>query len=319
MHQVITIGSGLVDVFVHTHKFQLVDTDKGALLCQLHGSKTEVDNFSVHTGGGGSNCAVGFARLGFKTAVICETGRDNFSYLVTQDLLQQGVATDLVVSEKREKTGGSVILICENGERSVLVHRGAAAKLDPFDISAYWLGQAELVHLSSIGGNEATLEKIFKSINRSQHTKLSWNPGKQELLMLAEKRLPIRDIPCEIFLVNDEEWRLIENVQSRVLNTYPYVAITAGKKGGDIYFHGEHACHFPALGSEPVDTTGAGDSFAVGFVAGVYWGKTPQEAALLGARNSASVINHYGAKTGLLTKQRLEESTQQETDLGFFQ
>jgi sugar/nucleoside kinase (ribokinase family) len=307
MYQVITIGSALVDIFVHTHKFEVMDTSKGPLLCQTHGGKTEVDSFNVYTGGGGGNTAVGFARLGFKTAVMCETGRDNFSYLVIKDLEDQGVATNLIVSEKKEQTGGSVILICDAGERSVLVHRRAAAMLDPFDISAYWISESSWVHLASIGGREKTLQKIFASIKRSTSTKLSWNPGKIELMMLAEKKLSIDEIPCEIFLLNQEEWAMIENIQSQILSSFPYVVVTAGKRGGDVYYQQKHACHFPALSSQVTDTTGAGDSFATGFVAGIIWGKTPQEAATYGARNSASVVGCYGAKTGLLSKEKIME------------
>ncbi|HQM16063.1 MAG TPA: carbohydrate kinase family protein, partial [Candidatus Woesebacteria bacterium] len=121
MYQVITIGSALVDVFIHTRQFRVMATDQGDLLCQTHGGKTEVDNFNVYTGGGAGNTAVGFARLGFKTATICETGRDNFSYLVIKDLQDQGVSTELIVSEKQEQTGGSVVLIGADGERSILV------------------------------------------------------------------------------------------------------------------------------------------------------------------------------------------------------
>lgn len=308
-YQVITIGSALVDVFIHTHQFELMDTPRGTLLCQLHGSKTEVDNFEVFTGGGGSNTAVGFARLGFKTGVICETGRDNFSHLVIKDLKDNGVDTSLVISEKAEKTGGSVILICENGERSILVHRGASALLDPFDVSAYWLSQAELVHLGSIGGRKKTLEKIFLSISKSESTKLSWNPGKAELMMLADRDLLARDVPCEIFVVNDEEWELIQDVQGAILNQFPYVVVTAGKKGGEVYYQGKHELHFPALSSSVVDTTGAGDSFCVGFVSGLLWQKTPKEAAILGTKNAASVVAKYGAKAGLLTKNLILQET----------
>jgi len=308
MYQVITIGSALVDIFVHTHKFEVMDTAKGVLLCQMHGGKTEVDNFNVYTGGGGGNTAVGFARLGFDTAVMCETGRDNFSYLVVKDLEDQGVATSLIISEKKEQTGGSVILICENGERSVLVHRGAAAMLDPFDISAYWISESSWVHLASIGGREKTLQKVFSSVARSSSTRLSWNPGKIELMMLAEKKISVDDVPCEIFLVNEDEWQMIETIQPQVLSSFSYVVVTAGKRGGDVYFQKEHVCHFSALSTQVTDTTGAGDSFATGFVAGILWGKTPQEAAIFGARNSASVVGYYGAKTGLLSKEKIMEN-----------
>ena len=105
MHQVITIGSALVDIFIHSPQFVPTKSKRGDLLCQLYGDKTEVDGFNVFTGGGGSNTAAGFARLGFKTAIMCETGRDGFARLVMQDFQDQQVSTQLVVEEKKEQTG----------------------------------------------------------------------------------------------------------------------------------------------------------------------------------------------------------------------
>lgn len=305
MHQVITIGSALVDVFIHGPNFKQIESDEGQLLCQKYGDKQEIESFHVHTGGGGSNCAVGFARLGFKTAVICETGRDRFSYLVRQDFIQNNVAKNLIIEEKKEQTGGSVILVSNDGERTVLVHRGASSMLDPFDIPSYWISQAKHVHLTSIGGKVLTLKKIFKLIARTESVSLSWNPGKKELGLLANREILINEVPVKIFIVNESEWNLIENVQQDVLQTVELVVVTAGKKGGEIYQNGEHICHFPARGKKVVDATGAGDSFSVGFTAGIIWGKNPQDAAELGSQNAGSVVTYFGAKDGLLHKQDL--------------
>lgn len=309
MHQVITIGSALVDVFVHTPHFKQVQTAEGTLLCQIRGDKHEIESFHVHTGGGGGNCAVGFARLGFKTAVICETGRDRFSYLVRQDFLENQVDKSLIIEEKKEQTGGSVILVSDEGERTVMVHRGASAMLDPFDIPAYWLSQAEQVHLTSIGGRLATLKKIFSIVEKSGGTSLSWNPGKKELGLLANRQVLIDQVPAQVLIVNQTEWDLISEVQQEVLQKIELVVVTAGAKGGDVYQNGEHACHFPAQSLEVVDATGAGDSFSVGFVAGLMEGKAIVEAAELGARNSASVVAYYGTKQGLLYKDDLFKKT----------
>ncbi len=305
MHQVITVGSAVVDIFIHTHKFQVKQGKSGLMLCQTYGSKLEVDSFNVFTGGGGTNTAVGFSRLGFQTAAICETGRDKFSYLIAQDLKENGVATNLIIEEKKEQTGGSVILVCSQGERSVLVHRGASGMLDPFDIPAYWLSQAQWVHLCSIGGKKNTLHKIFKYTARNKRDNLSWNPGKKELFLLANRQLLLEEIPCHIFFVNQEEWDIIADVQSDVLNNFQYVVVTAGKKGGDVYHRGQHALHYPALGKEVVDATGAGDSFATGFTAGIIDNKSIKQAAVMGAKNAASVIKYFGAKAGLLTKKEI--------------
>ncbi len=305
MHQVITIGSALVDVFIHTPHFKRIETAEGRMLCQNYGDKLEVESLHVHTGGGASNCAVGFARLGFKTAVICETGRDRFSYLVKQVFIENDVAINLIIEEKKEQTGGSIILVSEDGERTVLVHRGAAAMLDPFDISAYWLSQADQVHLTSIGGKLQTLEKIFKTIRRSAGVSLSWNPGKKELDLLANRQLLVDQVPAQIFIVNEQEWDLISSIQSDVLNKIELVVVTAAAKGGDVYQNGAHLCHYPAVSKNIIDTTGAGDSFSVGLVTGLMRGNSPQDAAMLGAKNAASVVSYFGAKPGLLYKENL--------------
>ncbi len=302
MHQIITIGSALVDVFIHTPAFQKVDSPQGAMLCHTHGDKLELKTLNVYTGGGGSNSAVGFARLGFETAVICETGRDNFAYLVKQDFIENQVDTKLIIEEKKEQTGGSIILVCDEGERTVLVHRGASSLLDPFDIPGYWLAQAQRIHLTSIGGRQPTLEKIFSVVENSSQTKLSWNPGKSELSLLANRQLSIKQVPADIFIVNQREWDLVHNVQEEILQEINLVAVTAGSKGGEVYQQGQHLTHFPALSSKVVDTTGAGDSFSVGFVAATMLGKSAQEAAQLGSKNAASVVAYYGAKPGMMFK-----------------
>lgn len=306
MHQVITIGSALVDIFVHTDQFQVKETDSGVMLCQTYGSKLEVDSFNVFTGGGGGNTAVGFSRMGFQTGIVCETGRDSFAELVISDLKKNGVATNLIIEEKKEQTGGSVILVCAEGERSVLVNRGAAGMLNPFDIPAYWISQAEWIHLTSIGGNQDTLKKIFQYVDKNKRKNLSWNPGKKELFLLANREIDAQEVPCEIFLVNEKEWAMIADIQGEILHNFKYVVITAGKKGGDVYYNDKHVLHFPALGGKPVDTTGAGDSFATGFVAGILWDLSIEKAVEVGVKNSASVIKYYGAKAGLLTKEDLK-------------
>jgi ribokinase len=310
MVDVITIGSALVDIFISTPSLEVQASSAVKKISLEYGSKTEVQDFKVLTGGGGTNTAVGFARLGFSSATICETGKDNLSYLIEQDLTANGVKTGLIIKEKLEKTGGSVILVSSTGERSALIHRGAAAMLDPYDIPSYWLSQAKQIHLCSIGGQVETLNKIFDIINKNNQTKLSWNPGKKELALLVSRQLDISQIPCEILLVNAEEWDILSPVQPEILKKIPYTVVTAGKQGGTIYDHNKQQFHFAATSDKAIDATGAGDAFGTGFVAAMLINKTPQQAAQWGAYNAANVVKFYGAKTGLLHRQQLEQLLQ---------
>jgi sugar/nucleoside kinase (ribokinase family) len=111
MYDVITIGSTVVDVFVHSDEFDLQHKDDKVWICQLYGDKVEIDGFEIFTGGGGGNTAVGFARAGFRTAVVSETGMDVFAQLVLKDFGNECVAQNLLVEEKKEQTGGSVVLV----------------------------------------------------------------------------------------------------------------------------------------------------------------------------------------------------------------
>ena len=106
MHDVLSIGSALIDIFIQSDQFELKSENDHVLLCQDYGNKLEVDSFHVLTGGGGSNTAVGFARAGFNAAVVCETGRDTLSQVVLQDFHQETVSTNYVIQEKKEQTGG---------------------------------------------------------------------------------------------------------------------------------------------------------------------------------------------------------------------
>ncbi len=307
MFKVISIGSALVDIFIHSDNFQATETEGGKQLCQAYGDKIEVEKFSVYTGGGGSNTAVAFARMGFKTGIICETGRDRFAYLVMQDLQENGVDRRMVIEEKKEQTGGSVILVGPDGERTVMVHRGASSLLDPFDISTYWLTQTEWVHLSSIAGRQQALDKIFTAVSNSDYVKMSWNPGKAELNLMAEGKLPLKDIPCEILFVNKQEWQMLEDVQEEALASFPQILVTNGKKGGELYLEGSHELDFDSNGVQAVDSTGAGDAFASGYVSGQLLNKNPEKSIKIGVENAGSVIRFYGAKAGLLTRDRISD------------
>lgn len=305
MFQVITIGSALVDIFVHSKQFQSLPNQDGLLLSQSAGDKLDVESFRVYSGGGASNTAVGLQRLGFKTGVICELGRDDFSQIVLNDLRRNQVSTQLVIAEKKEQTGGSVVLVGEDGNRTVLVHRGAASQLDPYDLSPFWLTQTRWVHLSSISGRLETLSRLFQLLKKNHEIGLSWNPGKGELELIKTGKIDLSDVPCQIFVLNEEEWAVIENKQAEVLAAFSQVIVTAGAKGGKIYLAGKPAWSFEGQNLKAVDATGAGDAFISGYVAAHLLSHPPQTAVAWGVKNASSVVSYYGAKLGLLDRQRL--------------
>lgn len=305
MYDVITIGSSLVDVFIKSKDFQLQKKKDKMWICQMYDRKQEVDEFEVATGGGGGNTAVGFARAGFNSAVVTETGRDTLSQVILNDFHNECVATNFVVQEKREQTGGSIILVGEDGGRSVMVHRGASSQLDPHDIPMRAIKRVDWVHLSSIAGRKYTLNKISSAL-REGKTNSSWNPGNKEIEMLATSKLAADAIPCQIFFVNAAEWKDLRPVQQALRRAIPEIVVTNGKAGGKVYLQGErNLLRFESNSKVSVDSTGAGDAFSVGYVSARIFGESPEEACVWGVKNAKSVIKYFGAKPGLLSHRQL--------------
>lgn len=294
MFDVISIGSSLVDIFLNVPQVKLKP-----------GDKIELEMMRMISGGGGTNTAVGFARAGFKAAVMSETGQDNVASVILTELQRENVDTSLIVREKLEQTGGSVILVGDDGSRTALIHRGASSMLDVYDISPFWLTKAKWVHLSNIAGREDALRKIFELIRKDPDTVLSWNPGKKELAMIADGTIAVADIPCKVLIVNTQEWEMVKAQQDQLVKEIPEIVVTAGKDGGFAYVDGKKSLKFFGTQVPSVDDTGAGDAFCTGYVVGQLLRQPPEKCIEYGVRNAGSVISYWGAKAGLLDRQRL--------------
>jgi ribokinase len=304
--EVLSIGSALVDIFVHSDEFLLESHDDKTWLCQQYGEKLEATSMVVRAGGGAANTATGLARLGLKAGLIAELGKDRLAEIVMSELAENKVNTALLLHERREETGGSVILIGKDGGRTVLVHRGAAAQLDVADIPSPVFKGLRWLHLSSIGGREATLTHIFTQVRASQ-VALSWNPGKGELQLLVEKGWKAFSPPIEVLFVNKQEWQMLESQHSQIKTAVGIIVVTDGSKGGQVWRREASApTLFPAKGVKSVDDTGAGDAFATGFIGALLHERSLSEACRWGVTNAGSVVGSVGATPGLLPLKKLE-------------
>lgn len=165
------------------------------------------------------------------------------------------------------------------------------------------------MHLSSIGGQVDTLAKIWQTLRSNQDTKLSWNPGRKELELLVEERFEVALIPCEVFVVNREEWALVEPLHEEILLNFPQVIVTKGKSGGELHLFGKKSFEFVGQSTVSVDNTGAGDAFAAGYVAALLYGLTPEQAIAWGVKNAGNVVAYFGGKSGLLRHSQILQLT----------
>src|SRR3989338_2310310 len=305
MLDIITIGSATRDVFLLSDEFQLIKTPAsatGVLECVPLGSKIEVDRIVHTTGGGATNAAVTFAQLGFRTAAMCRVGDDDAGGDVIHELRAYGVKTDLVQKVEDGQTAYSTLLTAMSGERSVLVYRGVSASFKDADIPWRKL-ESQWIYLTSLGGNVALAQKIIAHA-AGKKISVAWNPGLREIAKgLSALRSTLTHVA--ILILNLEEATALAKTSNlkKICNTLSQsgkiLVITDGENGAYVHRDGL-TLKANTTGKKSVSRTGAGDAFGSGFVAGFIRSDDLHQALAVGMLNAESVIQHVGAKLGIL-------------------
>lgn len=307
MYDVITIGAGVRDVFLVSDAFIALKSPKfstGVGECVALGSKIELEEIVLTTGGGATNAAATFGSLGFKTAAMCKVGNDSPGRDVKEDLKRFGVNTKLVKTVKGE-TGYSTLLTMKDGERTVLVYRGVSGKFSPRDIDTKQFKKTKWVYLTSLGGNTALSKRIINAAHKAG-ANIMWNPGSKELKAGMEFFQPL--LPkITILNMNKEEAEMLTGETTikqmmKALHTEGTVRlITDGTKGSYAYQDGT-LTHAGTTNAEAISRTGAGDAFGSGFLSGFIKTGKLKTALQIGTLNAESVIQKHGAKNGILTR-----------------
>ena len=308
-YDVVSVGSAVLDIFMKSDKFRVVqsgDIPGGIAMCEVYGGKMEVEQVKIVSGGGATNTAVSFARKDLKAAVIAEMGNDPQSLLVQRDLEEAQVEIRFLVQEQDETTAVSVVLIADDGGRSIMVHRGAAAMLTKSDVPLDDI-ETRWLHISSLGGNMDLLKTLL-TWAKNKGVRVSLNPGLTEighkdkllpLLPMVEILFLNRDEAKELWGIdykNDSLWQSMQSLPGAYVSV-----ITDGARGGKMSANGKVSFYAGEKVKKVVDSTGAGDAFASGMVAGVLYGKTYEQAVGWGSANASAILSHIGAKEGLLT------------------
>jgi len=324
---VITIGTATQDVYLKSKQFcalrdvhfkeKLGFLSSEALILPF-GSKIEVEDVYVTTGGGAANTAVTFARQGFKTAVLAKIGKD-FSGRVIEDELEKEKVTLLLARDPKERTAYSTLLLTPKGERTIFVYRGASENLKANDVPWQKL-KSKWVYFAPGGINFPLLETLVNNFF-TQGSFIAINPGRAQI---SRGLRGLRNViqKSNVFILNREEASRLTGIsyrdEKRIFSVLDravggILVITDAKKGVKVSdgINRWQAGSFKE--KRVVDRTGAGDSFGSGFIAGLmHKGEkcekgicNPENIAYairLGSANATSNIESIGAKTGLLTR-----------------
>lgn len=305
MHDILTIGAATRDVFLVSKEFKFIESSQfatGIGECVSLGSKIELDTILHTTGGGATNAATTFARLGFHTGIVCKVGDDSVGRDVILDLHQEGVDTTLISRVKKGTTGYSTLLTATSGERTVLVYRGVSATFTERDIP--WNACAgKWMYMTSLGGNMALAKKIAMH-GQKCGSALAWNPGSMEIMKgLSAFRSILPRV--QTLLLNREEAEKLtkKNTLPGIFESLTHgdniILVTDGSNGA--YAHHKGKTYFAATRLvKAISRTGAGDAFGSGFIAGFIHSSEIETALAVGTLNAESVIQHVGAKAGIL-------------------
>ena len=260
-------------------------------------------------GGSAANVAVWASRAGQPTEFIGKIGRDRFGQLAQEDLEREKVVAHFIESEAH-LTGSVAVFVDHTGERSMVSGHGADFYLLPSELPKAPLTRAQHLHLTAwsffIDPPRAAARAAALLAQQSGAT-LSFDPGSFQMIgeMGVDHFLAVtQDLGIDILLPNKEEGSMLTGgltepieIAAALAELYPkaLIMLKLDADGALVYEQG-NATHIPAGTNNLVDATGAGDSFAGGFLAHYLEHHDAVAAARFATTISAWVIEHLGAR-----------------------
>ena len=310
---VLAIGNAIVDVITDAGdaflaeqgltkgSMRLIDEAEAERLYGAMGPGREL------SGGSAGNTAAGLAALGCRAAFIGQVASDELGDIYRHDIESLGI--DFLVEPRSDvgATARSLILVTPDAQRTMNTFLGAAQKLERSAIDAAAIERAGIVYLEGYLWDpeepRAAMEAAIE-IARSAGTKVAFTLSdgfvverhRADFLRLIEQR------KIDILFANEQEFLHLsqgtdlDSAIDQFAGKVPTLVVTRSEHGAMACSGGERA-EVPAEPIERlVDTTGAGDLFAAGFLAGQSKGKSLEDSLRLGAIAAAEVIQHYGAR-----------------------
>jgi len=266
------------------------------------GRETGVVSVTRQPGGSAANTMVGLARLGVRTGFIGTVGTDKAGSLLLDDLKREGVDLHGITKASGD-TGAALIFIDSHGERAIYI---LPSVNDTFVTANHdYAKQAKILHLSSFMDiDQLRMQISYVQQLRGSRAKISFSPGNIYAKLGLNELKPLIERSFVLFLNKEEASTLtgspdVEDVSSVLDVGAHIVAVTLGERGSYVVTRSK-SLDLPPYKSDVVDTVGAGDAFAAGFLYGQLTGKDLRESGLYGNFMASKSIAQLGGRKGLL-------------------
>jgi len=318
-YDVAGVGNAIVDIiasvddrFLLTHKIAkggmtLIDEFRAKeLLKALSDTSQSMSSLHEVAGGSAANTLAGLASLGGTGIYFGKVFDDRLGEVFARSMTEQGIAFTGHPTRQGSTTASCLIAVTPDGQRSMNTYLGACRELAPDDINEEEVSQAKILYIEGYLWDE----EAAKDASRKAIAAMKGAGGRIALTLsdgfcvgrFRDEFLHLIDRDVNILFANEDESKALfqaddfDGVVAAAKKWGGIAALTRSAKGCVIVEEGM-VHEIPAAPiARVVDTTGAGDQFAAGFMYGLTHGKGLADCGRLGALAAAEVISHYGAR-----------------------
>lgn len=324
---VVAVGNALLDVLANAsdafiqEQHEKFGMEKGSMTLieetRAVDLYTQMKDGIETSGGSAANTMAGFASLGGKGGFIGKIADDALGHIFASDMRKQGLIFDTTPLAIGAPTGRCLILITPDAQRTMNTFLGASVELSPDDIEEELIADAQVIYLEGYLFDKPLAKKAFIKASELAH-----KHGRKVALSLSDPfcvgrhREDFQDLVenhIDILFANEDEVKSLYEQESfddaaKAVGGNVEIAVLTRSEKGAVVVSGAQTIAVPA---EPVDklvdTTGAGDQFAAGFLFGYTQGKDLETSARYGAIAAAEVISHVGPRPLVVLSELLKE------------
>ncbi len=309
---VLGIGNAIVDVLAHADDaflaanaitkgaMTLIDDARAEELYAAMGPAVEI------SGGSAANTIHGVAAFGGKGAFVGKVRNDQLGQVFAHDIRAAGVQFATPIAEAGAATARCFILVTPDAQRSMSTYLGAAGALTPDDVIEADVADAGVTYLEGYLFDPAPARAAFYKAAKIAH-----GAGRKVALTLSDSFcvdryradfLKLIESEVDILFANEAELKSLYETESfddalQALGHHcPVAALTRSEHGSVVLWDSEVHVISASPVAKVVDTTGAGDQYAAGFLYGVATGRDAATCGHLGSLAAAEVISHFGAR-----------------------
>jgi len=315
------IGSPLIDVVIKTEDNILskLNLKKGGMHLLTNEQMKEIEilfgenTVKISPGDSTANTVVGIANFGGNAAYLGKLGKDSYADFFIKDLLKNKV--DSKISHSENITGKVIAFVTPDHERTMAVYLGAAKELSHLDINEEDIKNSKFLHLTGYQLEEPLLkETCIKAmeIAKKNNVKISIDLAdsgiiKRNLEFLKEI---VRDY-ADVVFANEDEAKAFTGLEPKEalneLSDLNAVAVVKLGERGSLIKSGNNIYEIFAFKTDAVDTTGAGDMYAAGFLFGLASGFDCETSGKIGSFAASKVVSQYGARLDYSLKEHIDK------------